>query len=345
MEPLLDRILFSVEDDLYRWSDAALWAHLRGRWAVVQRQARQGLACVQRQAEEDHALGEEGVRSLGEAFRYERNLLSADETVEWLNHHDLDESDWIGYIRRLHLRDLWADELERIVERYPPSVEELDAVVLAEAVCSRILNRAAEELAGRVAVGLRIEANDETASLVTGAVAEAGPPRIPGLDPAAAADRMRTLATIDILAGRALEAAVTREAIEREVASNALTWMSFACTTAYLADPDAGREVVAQIREGRDLAEVASEAGSQAASGRVFLDAVSADLADRLVGVAEGDILGPLATSEGWLVLVVDRRVEPSADDAEVRDRASDAIRTRLEEREKNAMVRWHERL
>ena len=92
-------------------------------------------------------LPAEAVRAAATVFRYERNLLAAEELEAWLDARGLTVSDWNGYLRRLVLRERWADELEQIEAEFAVGDDEVEAALRAEAVCTGFLRRAAERLA------------------------------------------------------------------------------------------------------------------------------------------------------------------------------------------------------
>lgn len=73
---LADRSLFTVAGRTYAWEDVLLAAELRGELGALERQTRQGLACLQRLAAEAGALPAQALRAAATVFRYERSLLA-----------------------------------------------------------------------------------------------------------------------------------------------------------------------------------------------------------------------------------------------------------------------------
>ena len=144
---LAGRSLFTVAGRTYAWEDVLLAAELRGELGELERQTRQGLACLRRLATEPDALPAEALRAAATVFRYEHNLLAAEELEAWLDARGLSAADWNGYLRRLILRERWADELERIASEFAVGDDEVEAALQAEAICSGFLRRAAERLA------------------------------------------------------------------------------------------------------------------------------------------------------------------------------------------------------
>jgi hypothetical protein len=83
--------VFSVGDSRYDWADVLVAAHLRGDWAGLETQIRQGLAC-QRALDNDDETDEadpQAVDAAATEFRYARDLVSAEEAEAWLAEHGL----------------------------------------------------------------------------------------------------------------------------------------------------------------------------------------------------------------------------------------------------------------
>ena len=155
------RPLFTVAGRTYAWEDVLIAAELRGELATLERQTRQGLACLRRLAAEPDALAPEALRAAAAAFRHEHNLLAADELDAWLAARSLTVADWNAYLRRLLLRDLWAAELDRIESLLAVGAEEVEKALPAEASCTGFLRRAAERLAEDAALIAADDAVDD----------------------------------------------------------------------------------------------------------------------------------------------------------------------------------------
>ena len=110
---VLARPVFSTGEQDYSWADVVAAARAWGRWDDATRPSRAG-------------KGETEVEEAGEAFRYERNLLAAEEMEAWLAHWGLNVGEWRSWLRG-------------------------DADGWPEAVCSGALARLAHDLAARTA--------------------------------------------------------------------------------------------------------------------------------------------------------------------------------------------------
>ena len=318
---LAGRALFTVAGRTYAWEDALLSAELRGELGAVERQTRQGLACLQRLAAEAGAVPSEAIRAAATVFRYDRNLLAGEELEAWLEARGLAVSDWNGYLRRLVLRERWHEELDRIEAEFAVGDEEVAAALPAEAVCTGFLRRAAERLAEDAALA---EANDGV---------EESPDR-------------RALIAALAQGAEAVRARVpSRQEVEREVAAHVLDWIRIEAETLELDDAEAAREAALCVRvDGRSLTDVADECGVPATALVVYLGDVDPQLRTALVSATPGELIGPVEHDSGQLLLQLGAKSEPSADDPELQRRAAAVIAARAVDRELRDRVVWHDR-
>jgi hypothetical protein len=315
MEGLPTQPVFSVGARAFLWDDVVAAARRWGTWATVERRTREGIACRRRAEREGDPLRDADVDRAASAFRYEHGLLSADELRAWLDRWGLTQAYWMEYIRRALLREHWSHELATLIARHPVADEEVAAFLLTEAVCSGALQHEAVRLAQRAAV----------------ADAVAGDP---------AADLHRLEAWFE----RFCADAASPQAIEREVHARHVDWLRLECRLLSHGEPDVVREAALCVREdGRDLADVAAEAGAHVEVAQTLLEAAEPSLRAQLLGARRGDLVGPLALGDRYqLIEVLDKQV-PTAEDPDIRDRAAEAIVRRAVEGEVANRVRWHE--
>ena len=179
----------------------------------------------------------ETLRAAATVFRYEHNLLAAEELEAWLDARGLSTADWNGYLRRSLLRERWADDLEQVAAEFPVGEDDVEASLRAEAVCSGFLRRAAERLAEDAALAATDDAEDsgDRGALIAALIREA-----------------------DAARGRA----PSLPEVEHEIAAHGLDWIRIEAETLELADAEAAREAALCVRvDGRTLADVADECG------------------------------------------------------------------------------------
>jgi hypothetical protein len=368
MKPTPGRRIFTVGEAAYAWEDLVLAAHLWGDWSALRDRVRTGLACLKRLEDlddPDDVLPEAEVAAAAEEFRYARDLIAAEDMEAWLEGHGLTLAEWSDYLRRSLLLTEWADVLEEIEREYPVGADEVESAIVCEAICGGHASTLAARLAGRAAAhaGLREKVPDEQVpdgaaglegdlgaedldailAAVPAAIRQHG---LPGLSPGACAERLKHLARLERAWRRFAAREVTPEAIGAQVATSRLGWTRLAVRSAFLKDLPAAQEAALCIREdGRDLAEVAADAGARLDEAEWYLEEVADELRDRLLAARVGELVGPVAVDDGFvLVLVLDKRM-PTLEDSEVRARAERAVLAQAAEREIADRVRWHERL
>ena len=120
METIFGRAVFAAGGTEYVWDDIVLAADLRGDWSGVCERVRQGIACLEKLNEEEGCLSEEEVDAAADEFRYERDLVSAQEMEEWLDRWGLTVESWMDYIRSSLLRRKWSDQLPDLMRLRRP---------------------------------------------------------------------------------------------------------------------------------------------------------------------------------------------------------------------------------
>src|SRR5205085_80677 len=89
---------------------------------------------------------------------------------------------------------------------------------------------------------------------------------------------------------------------------------------------DLARELASQVRdEGRGLEEVAREHGPEVVRHRLFRKDLSGPPAEPLASAGAGELVGPVATPEGFALVVVEER-RPAELDAATRQRIQDEL-------------------
>jgi hypothetical protein len=312
---LAGRSVFSAGGRTFGWEDVMRAAELRGELEQLERATREGLACTRRAEAEGSAPSADAVRAAATVFRYERDLLAAEELEAWLRERGLAVADWNGHLRRLLLRERWSGELQQIDSAYPVPDEQVEAALLAEAVCTGFLGDAAERLAEDTALA---------------AAAGADPDDLAGLTRAAIAARGRAPSATEIT---------------REIEAHALDWIRIEAESLELADPEAAREAALCIRiDGRPLAEVAEDCGVPAQRLVLYLGDADTDLRLALVSAGAGELVGPVEHGAGHTLLQIHEKAEPHPADPELERRAAAALTARTVERALRDQVVWHER-
>src|SRR5262245_42606490 len=96
-------------------------------------------------------------------------------------------------------------------------------------------------------------------------------------------------------------------------------------TVVFAGRDDLAGELASQVREGRDLADVAREHGLSAARRRLLFEELGGPLGSALADAAPGELVGPVETPEGFALVVVEER-RPAELDVATRQRIQDRL-------------------
>lgn len=311
VENARNRPVFSAGTHCFTWIDVIEAARARGDWSALQRDLLALLARERELAAANALPSAVHVQSAAKKFRYEHNLLRADELLEWLDQRGLSVDEWMAEMRRSLLQP---GEPESAV---PPDV--LERANWVHAVCSGRLAEYARMLAEEVAVHL----SEQPLTLA--------PERLVALS-----EKRQ----------RFCEAQLDESALDAEVRNNDIGWTRLDLQYLKHHDEMVVREAALCVRlDGRELADVGKDAGAEMWETSVLLDDAEPMLRTRLLAAGAGELVGSRATESDHLLVLVVRRVPPRLDDPAVRRRAEETIIRRALAAEVNRHVNWHEYL
>ena len=347
MHTLLGQAVFTVGGQRYYWEDVVLAGLASGEWDLPERDLRYGLACLAR-ARAEHVLPEnEELRAAAAAFRYERDLISADEASGWLARWKVRPEDWMDYLRRALLRRRWCADVASIADRFPPSAAEIEAARHAEAVCSGTLPRLARKLAERAActVGAEVASTELAAHDAAGDELLAAGERL-GIPRHRTRERLEVLARVERSYHAVRRRVLSARAVCGEIRAHQLEWTRAACDSIEFESEAAAREALLCVRaDGQSLRDVAVAAHRTPAMRRLYLDELPQGLGDRVAGARPGDAFGPLAIDGSFVVLQLRAKILPSESDPEIIGRAEESLFSRVAQRELLPGVQWQSAL
>ena len=328
MNALLGQVVFSVGSQQYYWDDVIRCARQSGNWAPLEKQLREGIACLKRLDDTEEEIDPEELESAANDFRYERDLVTAEEAEAWLNQWDLSADAWTECIQRTLLRRKWADQLAEIVDHYPVTKKEIRDRLHAEAVCSGYLARFARALAARASA--YDKAREE------GWISDPS-------KSAEAADRIRLLETSY---QRFRDQVVDSQGIKNQINSHRLDWIRFDCLYVLFSQEQVAREAALCVRDdGAQLDEVAANANVALQNAAIYLDEIEPTLRDRFLGAEKGALIGPLNWENAFGLFLIEDKIIPALEDPEIKQRAQESLLQSAVNREINNRVKWHARI
>lgn len=334
LRSLLGTVVAELEGEAFTATHAlvlgAVDANGSGSWPAVERatvEAHRALATT--------PADPAAVRAAGAAWRRDRRLLAGADLRAWLSARRLDTAGWRGFLERRVGAPPVGSDPDRADPGATPIDDEVVAALAVDLRCAGLLERLADRLLAGAAAE-RALAADAGAALPA--------PGDPGRRAAAAAAttvaRAAALTAADLLGPatrvEALEAAhaaftarIEAVAIEDRLRDRRLDWTELTWEEVAFPSEGAAREAAFMVEvDGEDLAAPARLAAADLRRRRGELGRLDPETSRLLVGTAAGQVVGPRAGPDGWRLLRIIERVEPSAADAALLARARHEVAT-----------------
>lgn len=315
-------------------ADVVVAAHWRGELQAAWTRLLRLLACQDRATalEETGNLvaDEEALQVRSEQFRYDRDLITAEETERWLEDRGLTLEDFDAHF----LTHYWGDVLEEPVEPeaidYRSAADDLQDRLVAHLVLSGEVDRMARALGWRIAARAAGDASapdDDAAGPGDGrdsadAMTVAWAARI-GADP----QGITQLPYLEAAFERERRRLLTPDRIDSTLARRRLAFSRVDLETVDVDTIDAAREVALCVREdGLSMEAVAAEGGYPYERAQTILEDLGPDLQQHLLRAVDSEMLEAVAHEGGFHVRRLLGRSEPDADDEEVRSRVEQVL-------------------
>jgi hypothetical protein len=341
--------VFGVGTRDYLWLDVFLGAMLRGEWDAFEQRLIEGLAC-EADARAQEAWPDEGlIDDAAAAFRYDRDLITRDETLAWLDRAGITLEDWTNALVRGLLRNERGADLAELASRYRAALAIPATAFAADGICSDDFDRWATTLAGRAAIAAAMPQPQSSDRFDAVARADVVRQRysawLEGLDVEQIDERLRHIAQLEQRFSVHVRAATTTDALASQVARNRMDWTRVDLERLLLDSENAAREAVCCVREdGLSLIEVAMESGRAIRDTRVLLESLEPELQDAVLSAGIDQLLGPIAVDAGYEVVWVAGKATADLGDPLVRARAEAAVVEQVVSRAVLSHVRWWHR-
>lgn len=286
--------------------------------------------------EEGFEAEPEEIQQAVDAFRYERNLITAEETEGWFQKWEVSIDDLSGYLARLHWRERFADAEADIVRDFAPPDHEMENALWAEAVFGGAFREWAIACARRSAAWLEDAATKP---------AKVEMPRIEDIEACRTAFFERTGVNPGSLEGwlrragrdpiwfermlalearfrRTLDAFRTAVNPEQELLWKRMRLARIALERAVFPTAEAAREAMLCVtQDGQALSALAECAGVPDSHESRFLDEYPESIGRLCMSALPGEVLGPLENNGLWELCRVLEKTEPDAGDERVKRR------------------------
>ena len=310
-------------------------AYFRGELKSCWEEFLRGVAAAQEATASDLEADDDAITSAAETFRYERDLITAEETEHWLEERGLTLEDFADYFNRVYWRNALdakgpAEPLE--FRSAPPELREL---LTAELFLSGDFDRMAHVQSWQVAASRAVTGDDLPDELLEAERAlfltreGVAPNELPGLldqlerDPSWFDEMISSEASYR----HQSETLLSGPGPNQELANLRLPLTRFEVEVVEMESRDAAAEALFCVREdGMSMEEVAAEGSYPYRRTTILLEDIPADSQQKFLSVSAGKVLDPIALGDGFRLCRVMGKSEPTLDDPVVRARVEEWI-------------------
>ncbi len=328
-----DLIVCACENQEYRARDAIDAAHFRGQLDSLWQEFLHRVAAEKKSDEEDLELDEDAIDSAAEAFRYEHDLITAEETERWLAIRGLNLDDFSDYFARQYCGNALPETEYEPVE-FGLASSELHNVFAGDVTLSGDLDWMTTQLSWRLAAAAAakeaitsdaIEAERQSFFDRSGTSSEQVSQWLEQLG--RDSPWFDRILTMEAAYGQQRETLLTPQSRKREIATLRLQLTRFESEVIELESRDAAREALFCVREdGMSMEEVATEGRYPYRCVSFLQEDIPDDLQQKFLSVTPGDMLEPIPHGECFELHRITRKIEPQADDPAVLERVEKRI-------------------
>ncbi|HEY2124551.1 MAG TPA: hypothetical protein VGG94_03715 [Chthoniobacterales bacterium] len=304
--------------------DAVEAALLRGDLGDLWPSFLQRVAAEKQADESNLDLDEEAMDAAAEQFRYERDLITAEETEQWLAARGLDLDDFTDYFtRRIFLQSMEEEVAAEEID-YPSAPGDLRQLFAVEMILSGDLDRLANDLGWRLASAAAtaadtVDADDMEAERRQFFERNAlTPEQLPEWLQKIGRDTpwFEKMLRMELEYRRRAESLLTPQTRKREMALLRLPLTRFEAEVIELESHDAAKEALFCVREdGMSMEEVANEGRYPYKVLSFLQEDIPEELQPRFLSVTVGEVLEPLPRGDAFELYRVTSKTEPHADD------------------------------
>jgi hypothetical protein len=323
-----NRIIFSQGDRSFTVKDVIDWAAVRGELEPIWGEFVRVVECDRLANEENLELEDSGLDSVSIAFRYEHDLITAEETERWLDDRNLTVSEFSEYFGRRYWGETYTGKVNPAERSYRAGSPDEKDLFLVDLTLSGELDRLADRLSWRIAA----RANESTDAAE--AVAEARERFLSrteiGIEELADwlaqlgrdVDWFDDLMRAEVAYQRQTNSLVGEKDLQRELISMRLLLTRFEIEVIEVDSRDAAAEVFACVRsDGMEMSEVAEESRYPFHRSEVLLEDIAPDQQQLFLSVKAGALVEPIPRDDAFQVCRVKARIEPTLQDAAIRER------------------------
>ena len=342
------RQVFTVGPSSYAVRDVLDAAQFRGEVQPVWEEFLRLVACDERAANEDREADDAAIDTAVQTFRYDHDLITAEETERWLAERDLTLSDFSDYFTRHYWGEAMGDGLKGEEIDYFSAAAELRDVFMAELVFSGEFVRMATRFAWRLTAavdGKTAPSEEEIEAQLQLLIARLKPGALPswtaqmGRD----ADWINQMSHLEAAFRMVNDSVLSPQARKREVGTLRLQLTTFDLEVLEVDSQDAAREALLCVREDdMKMEEVATEGRYPFHREQLVLDDITPELQQQFLSATPGLVLEPMEVDGAHRLCQVVAKHEPDPEDPAVQRRVEKRLLDRHFDEAMTQHVQWN---
>ncbi len=321
--------VFRCADRLVTVSEIIAAAYFRDELEPMWQRLLRAVAAEKKAAETDLEPDELTLQSVSEVFRYERDLITAEETEQWLTERGLTCDAFTDYFERRYWAEALGGEVEPArIEIFSAESELCDALTV-DLFFSGEFDRLARGLSWRLAIQTASGAESDPALIAAERKRFAERWK---LDGAARREWLATLGCdrpwlesmlkLEASYRQRCEALLADDAVKHELGNHRIDFTRVDAETIELESSDAAHEAFLCAREdAQPFEELAREGGYPYRLTCTMIADLPDELRQRFLCAVPGTVFEPMPRGDGFQLCRIVRKVEPSFVDDEIRSR------------------------
>jgi hypothetical protein len=329
-----DLVVCACEKQEYRARDAIDAAHFLGQLDSLWQEFQRRVAAEKQADEQDMDLDEEAIDSAAEAFRYDHDLITAEETEQWLVVHGLNLDDFSDYFSRQYCGQALPD-VEYEASAFELSSPESRNLFTADLIMSGHLEGMIMQLSWRLAAAAAVGKGGVGSDAIEVERqcffdrSDLAPEQLPQWLEQLGRDSPWFERMLEMEAAYTQRNAtlLTPQSCKRELATLRLQLTRFETELIELESRDAAKEALFCVREdGMSMEEVAAEGRYPYRCVSFLQEDIPDDLQQKFLSITPGEVLEPIPRGDAFELHRVIKKIEPQPDDPAVLERVESRI-------------------
>jgi hypothetical protein len=322
--------VFTCGDDFYTDQDVIDAAFFRGELQSIWKELLHCVECENQSG--DAEMDDAAIDSAVEAFRYDHDLITAEETEQWLESRDLTMDDFGEYFARHYWGQSLRDKVPAPETEYLNGPAEMRKLLRAELVLSGEFDRMATRLSWRAAG--KKEAKEDDVDLATqreeffkraGINEQTLTNWLGGLG--RDEQWLNGMLRMEAINNRIRAELLTPQTRQREMSTLRLPLTRLEMEMLELESKDAASEASLCVTvDGLSMEEVAKEGRYPYRRTQLLIEDIEPDLQQKFLSVSVGSVLDPIARGDGFQLWRIVEKIEPNANDPVVQERVDKRI-------------------